>query len=102
MSLAELETRTLDGVNRQFDSRVARHYDRLRRVLELIDKSHGAFTTTIGRRLTGWEERSVQRYVNQLEQAGLVTRPPRRTWPYRWSVTQAGKNELQNPLDRVT
>lgn len=78
------------------DEWISQHQARLRRVLVLVQHCHGTFTTTIARRLTGWEERSIQRYARELQEAGLIERPDGRGFPRLWSLTQAGRDHLRN------
>jgi predicted transcriptional regulator len=69
--------------------------NRLTRTLELVRLDHGQLTTRRVISLTGWTQRSVERYLNELRDDGLVVRDYRAEGAaHRWRLTDEGRQEL--------
>lgn len=69
--------------------------EKVTRTLELVRLGHGKLNTRMVNRMTGWTQRSSQRYLVDLEAAGLIVR----TWTpgpaaSRWRITDAGLARL--------
>ena len=80
---------------------VTRHRDRITRPLRLVEHGHGLLTTRWVIGLTGWHQRSAERYLNELWTAGLVARHYRAAGcSHRWSITDKGRAELTGASDR--
>lgn len=72
---------------------------RLHRMLNLVRLGHGTLTVRQAERLTGWGDRMLQRYVAELDNAGLITHGEgKRNCGVRWTITPAGLTQLQGDL----
>jgi len=76
-------------------SRTVAKQARVTRTLELVQLGHGRLTTTWVTGMTGWTQRSAERYLADLQAAGLVDRDRVGGGHcHYWSITDQGRAQL--------
>lgn len=76
------------------DPRLDERHRNMRLVLAQVRSCRGQFTVSMGHGRTGLHVRSIQRYLDELRSLGLVDRHDHLGVTKRWTITQAGVDEL--------
>lgn len=92
---------TLERFQWARDGQTTRRRARLTRMLQLVRLGHGRLTTARVTGLTGWTQRSAERYLVALWEVGLVDRHYRaQGCSHCWSITDRGLAELAGASGR--